>query len=116
MTQQLPLSETNSVTLSGSGAGTASLGPVGSNETWTASNISVICSSNTLEATCKLYVGPAATAPYFIDITVDGSTGDSTDAASTQLIRKGWQVWAVWTGGDSGATGTVNVNGTKAIP
>lgn len=116
MTQQLPLTETGNTTLDGSGNGTASIGPTGSNEVWTASNVSVICSSNTAEATCKLYVGPAATAPYFVDITVDGSTGDATDAAAPIPIPKGWKVWAVWTGGDSGATATVNAYGTKAIP
>lgn len=116
MPQTLPLTETASATLDGSGNGTASAGPFGSNEVWTASNVSVICSSNVKEATCKLYVGPSASAAYFVDITVDGSTGDTTDAAATIPVPKGWQVWAVWTGGDAGASATLNVNGTKQVP
>jgi hypothetical protein len=68
----LTLTETTDVTLDGSGNGTAKLGPTGPQETWTPSNVSVICSSNVSEATCKAYAGPSATAPYFKDITVDG--------------------------------------------
>lgn len=115
MAQQLPLTETADVTLDGSGNGTASLGPSGPNEVWTPSNVSVICSSNTSEAVCKVYAGPSATPPYFKDITVDGSTGDATDRCNIP-VPKGWFVWAVWTGGDAGATATVNVDGTKRVP
>lgn len=115
MPQQLPLTESNSGTLNGSGAATVSLGPTGPNEVWTPSNVSVLCSSNTNEATCKVYAGPAATPPYFKDITVDGSTGDATDACNIP-IPKGWFVWAVWTGGDAGASCTVNVDGVKTVP
>ena len=111
---QVPLNETNSGTLNGSGAATVQLGPTGSNEVWTPSNVSVICSSNTNEATCKVYAGPSASQQYFKDITVDGSTGDATDRCNIP-IPKGWFVWAVWTGGDAGATATVNVDGTKVI-
>lgn len=113
--QPIPLVETTDTTLDGSGNGTASLGPAGPNETWTPSNVSVICSSNVNEATCKVYAGPSATAPYFKDITVDGSTGDATDRCNIP-IPKGWFVWAVWTGGDPGATATVNVDGIKQVP
>lgn len=112
---QVPLNETTSVALNGSGNGTASLGPTGPQETWTPSNVSVICSSNTLEATCKVFAGPSATSPYFKDITVDGSTGDATDRCNIP-IPKGWQVWAVWTGGDVKATATLNVDGVKQVP
>jgi hypothetical protein len=112
---QLPLSETTSATLNGSGDGTASLGPTGPNESWLPSNVSVTCSANTAEATCKVYAGPVPTAPYFKDITVDGSTGDATDRCNLP-VPKGWRIWAVWTGGDAGATATLNVDGTKTVP
>lgn len=108
----LPISETSSVALDGSGNGTISLGPYGPSETWTPSNVSVICSSNTKEAVCKIYVGPKVAPQYFKDLTVDGSTGDATDRANV-LVANGNFIWAVWTGGDAGATATLNVDGTK---
>lgn len=112
---QIPMIETTSVKFDGSGNGTTKLGPAGPNEVWTPSNVSVIASSNVLEATCKVYAGPAATNQYFKDITVDGSTGDSTDKCNLP-IPKGSFVWAVWTGGDANATGTLNVDGVKTVP
>ena len=111
---QVTLTQTVTVVLDGSGDGTASAGPTGPDETWTPTNVAVICSSNTAEATCKVYVGPSATPPYFKDITVDGSTGDATDKCNLP-IPKGWQVWAVWTGGDAGATAYLNVDYSKTV-
>jgi hypothetical protein len=113
--QSVQLTETNSVALDGSGNGKVGLGPTGPQEAWTPSNVSVICSTNVLEAVCKVYAGPSATSPYFKDITVDGSTGDATDRCNI-LIPKGWFVWAVWTGGDAKATATLNVDGVKTVP
>ena len=110
----LTLTETTDVQLDNSGNGNAKLGPYGPGEVWTPSNVSVICSSNASEAQCKVYAGPAATPSYFKDITVDGSTGDATDKCNLP-VPKGWYVWAVWTGGDPGATATLNVDGTKTI-
>lgn len=108
----IPLDEHATVTLDGSGNGTASTGPFGGGEVWIPSSVSVQCSSNTLESTCIVYAGPSATPPYFRDLTVDGSTGDATDRCNLP-VPKGWQVWAVWSGGDAGATGYLNVTGTK---
>lgn len=106
--------ETGTVTLDGSGNGTAKTGPIGNSEVWTPSSVSVQCSSNTLEANCALYVGPSPTPPYFKDLTVDGSTGDSTGKCNVP-VPYGWFVWAVWTGGDAGATAYVNVDGTRVV-
>ena len=110
--QPVQLTETNSGTLNGSGDVTVKLGPIGGSEVWTPGNVSVICSTNVLEANCKVYVGPSATPQYFVDLTVDGSTGDSTDKCNVP-IPYGSYVWAVWTGGDAGATATLNVYGTE---
>ena len=112
---EVPLTETTSVTLDGAGKGTAKLGPSGPQETWVPSNVSVICSSNVAEALCKVFAGPSATSPYFKDITPDGSTGDATDKCNLP-VPKGWFIWAAWTGGDPGATATVNVDGVKQVP
>lgn len=115
MINTLTLTETTDVVLDSSGNGTASLGPIGGSEIWYPANVSVICSSNTSEATCKTYAGPSATPQYFKDITVDGSTGDSTDRCNVP-IPKNWFIWAVWTGGDAGAVATLNVDGTRTVP
>lgn len=109
---QITLTESQAATLDGSGNGTIQAGPTGPNEVWMPTSVSVICSSNTNEATCKLYVGPAAKPQYFKDITVDGSTGDATDRCNLP-IRKGSYVWAVFSGGDAGATAYLNIDGNK---
>ena len=79
--------------------------------------VSVKASSATREAACRIYVGPSAIDQNFVDGTLSGSTGDSTDAISGyQVDTHGNSLWAVWTGGDAGAAGTMQVNGTEQIP
>lgn len=114
--QSVPIDNgTAEVTLDGSGNGTVQAGPSGPGESWDVTSVAVIVSTNTAEAVCKVYAGHAATAPYFRDITVDGSTGDATDKCNGTL-GKGQYIFAVWSGGDSGATATLNVSGTRSIP
>lgn len=104
-----------SVVLNGSGNGTAKVGPISARERWTPSVISVSATTNTKEAACSIYVGASASDPYFIDASFSGSSGDSTDRGAAKTVRVGQYVFAVWTGGDAGATATVRVNGTKEI-
>jgi hypothetical protein len=106
---------TATATLDGSGNGIASAGPTGPGESWDVASVAVIASSNTNEATCKVYAGPAVQDQFFRDITVDGSTGDATDRCNGTIPR-GWKIWASWSGGDPGATATLIVSGTKAVP
>lgn len=103
------------VVLDGSGNGKARTGPAGARETWTPAVASVSVSSNVSEAQCRIYVGPSADPQYFVDGTLSGSTGDSTDRVAAQPVRLGWFIWAAWAGGDAGATATLNVTGTKTI-
>lgn len=113
----VPLTENVSVTFDGSGNGTLKMVPRGGAETWLPTIASVKASSNTKEASCKIYIGPSATDPYFVDGTLSGSTGDSTDRVTGyQIDTHGNTLWAVWAGGDAGATGTMQVNGTETIP
>lgn len=113
----VPLNENASVTFDGSGDGTLRMVPYGGSETWLPSLVSVSASSNTSEAQCRIYIGPSATAPYFVDGTLSGSTGDSTDRVNGyQVDTHGHALWAVWAGGDAGATGTMVVNGTEQVP
>lgn len=109
------LNETAVITLNGSGAGTAKLGPLTAREVWYPDSASVKANSNpTNEATCLIYQGPDATQPNFRDGTFSGSSGDSTDKVSL-ITRKGQFIWAVWTGGDAGQQATLNVTGEKEV-
>lgn len=112
----VPLLRNNAGTLDASGNATVALGPDGQGEVWTASGVSVQCSSNTKEATCKILLGQNFASASFIDITVDGSTGDVTDLVASYPISKGWYIYAVWSGGDVGATATVTAIGTSQVP
>jgi hypothetical protein len=112
--RQFPLTVSASVTLNGSGAGTASIGPQFPRESWDVSVASVSVSTNTAEAQCKVSQGAYA-GQTFVDGTTWGSTGDSTSNFSAPVYL-GSQVFAVWTGGDAGATATLVVTGTRRIP
>lgn len=111
----VPLNETAPVVLDGTGAGTASIGPISAREVWHPDVISVKVSTATDEAQCTIYVGDSPTQPNFVDGTYSGSSGDATDRAAATLIRVGWKVWATWSGGDPGATATLTVTGTKDV-
>lgn len=113
----LILSVTAKVTLIG-GAGTAFCGPSLARETWYPTVVSVSTQETTVtnEASCKIYCGDQVIQSNFVDGTLSGSTGDSTDRVTGQVITEGSNVWAVWAGGDSGAVATLNVQGTKQVP
>ena len=115
----VPLNQSAVVTFNAQGAGTAQLGPRNQRESWTPAVISVKTNqapgSIVNEAQCRIYCGADTSDPNFVDGTLSGSTGDSTANASGQIIRCGQQVFAVWTGGDAGAQGRVNVSGTKQL-
>ncbi|HUY45614.1 MAG TPA: hypothetical protein VMV92_07790, partial [Streptosporangiaceae bacterium] len=71
----------------------------------------------TAEASCKIYIGPAAIDQWYVDGTLSGSTGDSTDrVAGRQVDTHGNALWAVWSGGDAGAVATMTVAGTEQRP
>lgn len=106
------------VTLNGSGAGTASLGPTGHGITWTLGTISVKTAQTVATGTCNasIYVGDDTSPVNFLDGTFSGDTGDSSDAASGQQIRLGKSVFAVWSGGVPGDVATLTLTGTMEIP
>lgn len=106
---------TATVALDGSGNGTAKIGPTGARETWNAAVASVSVSTNTLEAACRIFVGDQPTANNYVDGTLSGSTGDSTDRVNARQLRLGDFIWAVWTGGDSGSVATLNITGTRDV-
>lgn len=103
------------VQLDGSGNGTAKVGPVGAREVWSPSSAAVSVATNAAEAACKIYVGDSPIPGNFVDGTLSGSTGDSTDRVAGSQVALGSWVWAVWAGGDPGAIATLNVSGTKTV-
>jgi hypothetical protein len=105
-----------SVTLNGSGNGTAKVGPLTAREVWSPTNASVKTNQTVItnEAQCALYSGPSATQPNFKDLTFTGSSGDASDKIAGRL-KVGNYIWAVWSGGDAGAIATLSVTGTKEI-
>jgi hypothetical protein len=109
------LYEFATVTLNGSGNGTARVGPIGAREVWSPLNASVRTNESTItnEAQCAIYVGPDASQPNFKGLTFTGSSGDATDLSGT--VKIGNFIWAVWTGGDPGAVATLSVTGTKEV-
>src|SRR5580693_6508180 len=115
----VPLNQSAVVTLNGAGAGTAQLGPVNARETWSPAVASVKTNQDAAtivnEAQCKIYIGADASDPNYVDGTLSGSTGDSTGNVAGQEVDCGEYVWAVWSGGDAGAQGRLNVQGTKVI-
>lgn len=114
---EVPLSDFVTITLDGSGNGTAQLGPRAHGQVWKPTVASIKMSGATPSglATCFLYAGGAATDGNFIDSTYDVNN-DSTDRVSGQQLELGQHVYAVWTGGNPGATATLTLNGTKVIP
>ena len=105
---------TATVVLDASGNGVAKVGPIGAREIWFPQVASVSVSSNVNEASCKTFVGDPVS-QTFVDGTLTGSTGDSTDRISAYQVPLGWFVWAKWTGGDPGAVATLTVAGTKQV-
>jgi hypothetical protein len=112
--QTIALSESASVVLDSTGSGTASIGPINSGEVWTDVTASCHVVTNTNEGTCRFYVGSGPTPDNFAGGTSWGSTGNS-GFSSGQTAVVGQQVWAVWSGGDAGATAYLGVSGTSTV-
>jgi|ERR1700722_18083550 len=108
------LQTTVSVKLDGSGNGSIGVGPTGFKETWENVTASVHCATNVIEATCRIFVGPAAIAQYFVDGTYAGSTGDSTTNLPPTIVG-GQQVFAQWMTGDANTTAYLSLSGTRNV-
>ena len=111
--QVLPLQATATVTLDSSGNGTAAVGPVIVKQHWQCQSATVSVATNTSEAQCNVYLGTSSPqANNLLGVTATGSTGDTCGFASIDL-QPGQQIFAVWSGGDSGQVATLVINGTK---
>lgn len=101
-----------SVTLDVTGGGALRFAPAG--EQWDVFNISVICSSNTNEATATVYKGQVG-AMYRLSGTYAGSSGDNNQMDTPIHLNDGEALYVVWEGGDSGAIATATITGTKSV-
>lgn len=113
------LNATAVVTLNGAGAGTAKIGPVNGRETWQPAVASVKTNQTTAtivnQAQCLIYVGADASDSNYVDGTLSGSSGDSSANVAGGEVDCGEYVWAVWSGGDAGVQGRLNVQGTRTM-
>ncbi len=105
--------------------GTAQIGPRNQREVWYPQVVSVSASTDISQATCSVYAGPDTSQPNFVWSTPNGSSGDSTANVSGpgltaanlpgRAINCNEYVFAIWSGGDFGAQGRLNIQGTKVI-
>jgi len=105
--------------------GTAKIGPIHQKEVWYPQVISVSATTAVKNAVCQVYTGPDTSQPNFVWSTPNGSSGDSTaniagpglTAANLpgRLVHCNEYIWAIWTGGDLGAQGRVNIQGMKVL-
>lgn len=115
MTNDLQLYTSASVTLNGSGNGQVSIGPGLARERWEVTSVAVQVSTAVTEAQCALHLGVGPQAVQFLGRTGTGSSGDSYGTGGITL-QPGQSFVAVWTGGDAGATATLNVYGVTKRP
>jgi hypothetical protein len=98
-------------TLDSSGNGSVRLGPrVG--VLWNPTVAAVSTSTATKFPVCAIYVGGSSTPGQLVDATYTGNS-DSTSKLEGTAVYPGHYVWAVWTGGDVGATATLSLFGTQ---
>jgi hypothetical protein len=110
-TRRVPLNEQTAVILDASGNGTTFLGPrIG--QRWNVTNAAVLVPNAVKVPQANWYVGGAPTPGNFVDGTFTGNL-DATGRTSNFTITSGNYVWAVWTGGDVGATATLSILGIQ---
>lgn len=107
------LQQSVTITLDGSGNGTAVLGPSVVREYWTPNAAAVsVAPPVTREAQCNLYVGTGAIPTNQLGATFMGSTGDTCGFGEFQMVP-GQSIIAKWTGGDANKQATLTVFGSR---
>lgn len=118
MSRQLNLTAVATVTLDGSGNGTAQLGPSNTNEVWSPASVTISCNGSltgiTGTTTCQIFSGSSSPSTL-----IDGTYNplqDSTGAIQGWVFYPGMYVFAVWTNGPASQQATLVVNGTRTVP
>lgn len=104
----VPIRDSRSTTLDGTGGGSVQFGPGRPNTRWRIQGVSVNVSTNTLEATGVLFRGGER-----ISETFTASTGDSDNELPDIPLWPGETYRFVWSGGDAGATATLSFRGEE---
>lgn len=113
MGQTLPLNDGASVTLDGSGNGTATIGPTSTGERWNLSKISVIGNSAVgAQPQANIYINSPSPANFF-----DGTqTGNQDSSDVNWTLQPQEKLVAVFSGGTAGAVHTLSVFGLRQLP
>lgn len=104
----LPLNESATTVLDGTGSGVVRVGPSNSSQQWVPTNAACSTTTNVSEPIFVLYNGTPSNANR-IGGTYTGSN-DNTDVSGVTLYP-GSVLTGVWTGGDPGATATLSIQG-----
>lgn len=111
MTAPVSFSDAASVVLDANGNGTVSLGPKIQGQKWNLSVAAIRTSTANKIPQCSLYMGGPPDPSNMIDGTYSGDLNSSSRVDAFPLFP-GQKLYAVWTGGDPGATATLSVVGT----
>jgi hypothetical protein len=106
------------ITLNGSGNGTAQITPPGPRTapSWSIENVYVSVATNALEATATLYVSRGIKSATPFDSRGQTATGSSGDTYAVALnLRPGDWLTVIWAGGDPGARATMTLKGTISV-
>ena len=103
-----PIRDTRLVVLDGAGGGSVQFGPGRPNTRWVITGVSVMTSTNTLEARGDLYRGGE-----LVSSTFTASSGDSDNELPPYPLWPGEVYRFVWTGGDAGASATLAFRGEE---
>jgi hypothetical protein len=99
------------VVLDGSGNGQCAVGPP-SGTRWALRLATVATSTATKQPQAKFYRGSASGPLELLDFTYTGSSASSGKVGGA-IYYPGQQLWAVWSGGDAGATATLQAYGQQ---
>jgi hypothetical protein len=115
VSEQLPISNAQASGVFGaSGTLTLSVGPAGAGTVWYPASAVISTSVGLFDtAQCNIYVGPLNT-----PVSLQGSAftgGGAVVSLAIPAMSPGLFVIAVWTGGTSGATASMNVTGTQTV-
>ncbi len=111
-TGQFRLDEPSIVTFDANGNATSYVQPASAREIWSISFISVNSTSVVSVPQVKFYRGSIVNS-NFVTGTFSGNL--DVDSQPNMILRSGERLWAQWSGGDPGTTGTFRVEGTKTV-
>lgn len=114
MTASIPLDIYATVTLNGAGNGTAQAGPSIVREHWQVDSVTVSVATQAKTASCSIYIGTTVFNGQLISNTLFGSQGQACGLGGRD-IPSGYQIFAVWAGGDAGQVATAHITGTRSV-